>query len=185
MKRLPRQSNLTLPEVARFLDLPIPAVKRLILKKGLPCFRIGNAWRVSRELFLFWYKQNPDYLARTVGPRRHWEKVFASKEDCLAWLEPRPRETWNGADFLALHRPIVYIWYRGRKILYVGMSFYGIARIFASHHRLKNVQLDDTITVWFFDNEAEARETERALIEHFQPKFNQKLLVGHKNNAAA
>ena len=52
------QSLLTLEQVAEYLNVNKFTVYRLLSKKDLPAFKVGNQWRFKRELVDAWLKKN-------------------------------------------------------------------------------------------------------------------------------
>lgn len=78
-----------------------------------------------------------------------------------------------GADVIALRRPVVYVWRRGDRVLYVGKGASGIGRpLSPAHHRLQKLLPDDTVRILWCRDAAEADTLEARLIEHWRPPLN-------------
>ncbi|MGZ8488528.1 MAG: helix-turn-helix domain-containing protein [Candidatus Binatia bacterium] len=60
MKKIdhPSQPLLTLEQVAEYLNVNKFTVYRLLARKGLPAFKVGNQWRFKRELVDAWLTKN-------------------------------------------------------------------------------------------------------------------------------
>lgn len=70
--------------------------------------------------------------------------------------------------------PLVYEFWKGRKILYVGVSLQGISRPFnPGHHRRSLFLLSDRIIVHRCSTPGEAKNMERILIETYRPQGNE------------
>jgi len=52
------QPLLTLEQVAEYLNVNKFTVYRLLARKGLPAFKVGNQWRFKRELVDAWLTKN-------------------------------------------------------------------------------------------------------------------------------
>jgi hypothetical protein len=82
---------------------------------------------------------------------------------------------FTGSFYQQMRGPMVYVWMRGGDWLYVGRSYSGVERVFASgHHRFNAhpMEDDDMIRVISCETKQEARELERQLIVEHKPKFN-------------
>ncbi len=88
-----------------------------------------------------------------------------------------PTRVFSGEEIEQLRGPLVYIWKRGKQVLYVGMSKTGINRPFdPSHHRLKRIQAGDSLIVWRVPDEDRAIKMEGSMILKFKPIYNGKPL---------
>ena len=60
MKKIdhPSQPLLTLEQVAAYLNVNKFTVYRLLARKDLPAFKVGNQWRFKRELVEAWLTKN-------------------------------------------------------------------------------------------------------------------------------
>lgn len=84
-----------------------------------------------------------------------------------------PRISMRGAEWSANNRPLVYAWVREAEVLYVGMSTKGVGRPFThDHERLRNIQAEDRLHVWFVDTPEKALELEEFLIRNIKPAYN-------------
>jgi len=84
-----------------------------------------------------------------------------------------PDVTINGEQFNTLTSPVLYIWWREGKALYVGTSLKGFGR-FADHHvigRKEEVLSTDTLDFTWMEIE-KARKLESELIQELRPKYN-------------
>lgn len=81
----------------------------------------------------------------------------------------------TGEDINYLHGPMVYIWWRGDICMYVGASSYGIRRVLSPNHIvLGKMWHEDTIEMLRFATRKAAFDTERQLIEKYNPRLNNK-----------
>lgn len=91
---------------------------------------------------------------------------------------PKPVQLFTrsmtGIQFIEFNRPIVYIWMRDGKYLYIGLGACGIRRIFANHPHINRdkVKEDDLITWTVYKTVKEAKQAERQLIRIHQPEYN-------------
>jgi excisionase family DNA binding protein len=53
-----QENLLTAEQVARYLRVDKFTVYRLVTKKKIPAFKVGNQWRFKRELLDEWLKKN-------------------------------------------------------------------------------------------------------------------------------
>jgi excisionase family DNA binding protein len=53
-----QENLLTTDQVARYLRVDKFTVYRLVSKKELPAFRVGNQWRFKREMVEAWLMRN-------------------------------------------------------------------------------------------------------------------------------
>jgi hypothetical protein len=80
----------------------------------------------------------------------------------------------EGDDLRRFQGPLVYEFWKGKKVLYVGLSCTGIARPFNPGHDKKSLRLlADRIIIHWCLTEAEARTMERILIETYRPQGNE------------
>jgi len=90
-------------------------------------------------------------------------------------LQPKGRMELNGETVLALRRPVVYLWYRGSRILYVGKGDGGIARpLAADHEKLVAIEPNDRLVLWRCNSPEGAARTERLLIRKLRPELNRR-----------
>lgn len=79
----------------------------------------------------------------------------------------------SGAEVIALRLPLVYVWSRGTRVLYVGKGDQGLARpLHPDHHRLVGVEPTDELKLWWCTTAAEAVQIERMLITKLKPELN-------------
>jgi len=52
------ESLLTIDQVAKYLKVDKFTVYRLVTKKKLPGFKVGNQWRFKRKIIDSWLEQN-------------------------------------------------------------------------------------------------------------------------------
>jgi len=53
-----QESLLTTDQVARYLKVDKFTIYRLVAKKKIPAFRVGNQWRFKRTMIDAWLMQN-------------------------------------------------------------------------------------------------------------------------------
>jgi excisionase family DNA binding protein len=71
--RFPGKSStaiLTVSEVSGYLRIHPTTLYRLLRKRQLPGFKIGNDWRISAEAMNRWIKELEDHGAEAVGDRK-------------------------------------------------------------------------------------------------------------------
>jgi hypothetical protein len=85
----------------------------------------------------------------------------------------QPLAEFDGEHVFRLRAPIVYVWLRGEKALYVGSGASGIARPFLHcHHRLRGMLATDRLVIWACQSRSEALNLEARLVDTLRPKFN-------------
>jgi len=52
------ENLLTLAQVAQYLNVDRLTVYRLLAKKQLPAFKVGNQWRFQRKMIDAWLRRN-------------------------------------------------------------------------------------------------------------------------------
>jgi hypothetical protein len=94
--------------------------------------------------------------------------------------------TLSGADVCALRRPLVYAWFRGEEVLYVGKGAMGMYRpLHPKHHRLHDIAPDDELRFWACANAAEAEAFESQLIKRWRPRLNRRhIRTAHERDQA-
>jgi len=84
-----------------------------------------------------------------------------------------PDVVMTGEALQRQRRPIVYLWMRGREVLYVGHSRHGAARALSSrHHRLQGFQPGDRVLMCVYQDAESAFLAERRLILELAPTLN-------------
>lgn len=92
----------------------------------------------------------------------------------------------SGRELNQLLRPVVYVWFRGERCLYVGQSKNGISRVISSSHHvigvLSPIQDEDHFHFYFIQDYLLLQEhrrldealllEERRLINKFAPEYN-------------
>lgn len=59
------ESLLTTQQVARYLKVDKFTVYRLVSRKKIPAFRVGNQWRFKREMIEAWLQKNLNVKKRS------------------------------------------------------------------------------------------------------------------------
>lgn len=79
----------------------------------------------------------------------------------------------TGRDLRNAHKPVVYVWRRDAKVMYIGSSIVGMARVYdANHHRLcYATRPEDEVLVFCT---ADVRGTERRWIAEMKPELNRR-----------
>jgi excisionase family DNA binding protein len=57
---------LTIPEVARYLKLPVSTVYRLAEQRKLPCHKVGRQWRFHKFVLDDWFRQHAATSRSTI-----------------------------------------------------------------------------------------------------------------------
>lgn len=79
----------------------------------------------------------------------------------------------SGEQLRSLRAAVIYMWVRNEQVLYVGMSSTGLSRpLDIKHHRLANINDDDTFVAWGIPTVQQAKDLERELIRKFRPALN-------------
>ncbi len=63
--------NLTIEDVARWLDVNPRTVYRLLQSGEFPAFKVGNQWRVNQEML-------KDWMMRRVIERKKYKKAHGT-----------------------------------------------------------------------------------------------------------
>lgn len=86
-------------------------------------------------------------------------------------------QSFNGNDFRSLKNPGVYVFLKGSKPLYVGMSKCVLQRIgFANHlQAARAIDECDKVLIYTCKSVPKARRLERILIARLQPAYNHRL----------
>ena len=80
----------------------------------------------------------------------------------------------TGAQVIALRRPVVYLWIREGKILYIGKGDSGLHRpLQPNHHRLVDMRPLDEVRLCWCLTAGDACALERKLILKHKPPMNQ------------
>ena len=58
------ETLLTIKEVADYLSVDRYTVYRLLAKKNLPAFKVGNQWRFERKMIEAWLTKNSNLQKR-------------------------------------------------------------------------------------------------------------------------
>jgi excisionase family DNA binding protein len=56
---------MTLEQVAEYLNVDRFTVYRLLSKKALPAFKVGNQWRFKRKMIEAWLMKNANVQGKT------------------------------------------------------------------------------------------------------------------------
>jgi len=81
--------------------------------------------------------------------------------------------SFTGREFRNLMRPLVYIFLRDDRILYVGVSSHGLKRALEAGHQQKEARsICDEVRILTCDSLEDALKLEVALIRQFQPALN-------------
>ena len=172
---LPNKAHLLPREVQAFLGISRSTLYRYLEAGIIPSVRMGDLYRIPRDEFMKSCQSKGNETKRRLKPTDLATNIdfkLLSQKDFFKKIMQQPRQIWNGEEFLLLKKPIVYMWYRGQEILYVGRGLIGITRMFSPHERLKDIKPNDAVVAWFFERQAEAIEAERSLIAHLKPKLN-------------
>jgi len=110
--------------------------------------------------------------AGQLRPLLPWPYTY----DRIRTLLTNPDRRIEGDDVVALRSPLIYVWRRGERVLYVGMSTAGIGRpLNPQHHRLMNLVLGDHVDLYLFDpRHADARRLailEGYVIQELRPEL--------------
>jgi len=74
------------------------------------------------------------------------------------------------ADLQRMRQPIVYVWVRGDRVLYVGLSEHGLTRpLDRGHEQLREFASGDLLVIW---PSSQPGVLENALIYHLRPRRN-------------
>lgn len=96
-----------------------------------------------------------------------------TRDELVSALQSHAGMEFTGVDARVLMGPIVYLLFRGERVLYVGMSQRGLLRPLDRRHRaLKDLKDNDRLQVWPLASVTIARAVESALIERLQPEWN-------------
>lgn len=79
-----------------------------------------------------------------------------------------------GRSVRRLRYPVVYVWMRGDRVLYVGKGATVARPLDPRHHRLSDIRPTDRLRVWPIKNRQEATRLEAAFIQTLQPELNGK-----------
>lgn len=98
------------------------------------------------------------------------------RDEIEALVQGREGFVFAGADVRALTGPIVYLLLRAGRVLYIGLSRNGWARIDNHHHVLGGLDIldADTLQIWPLDTLDEAERLEHLLIMTLKPELNQR-----------
>ncbi len=114
-------------------------------------------------------------------PRRSAESIYITDipvqptDDPITRIMKRigaPSLSLPAADYNRMRRPILYMWEREGKPLYIGISVNGVARPFGFHHVLSRMKPTDNLYVWSFSTEFALKTVEAELIREFAPELN-------------
>lgn len=93
--------------------------------------------------------------------------------------EIKIRSVLSGADILLLRMPLVYMWFRDGKCLYVGKCISGFERVVSRGHHIigtvDKVWPDDTFRFYFLvdgETEDDLDEAEKRFIREYSPLYN-------------
>ena len=79
----------------------------------------------------------------------------------------------SGEEAVSLRSPLVYVWRRGGRVMYVGASACGAARPFTpGHHRLSGIRRGDELEFHFCFSGEEACRLEQDMIRALSPELN-------------
>lgn len=99
------------------------------------------------------------------------ELLEASRFDGLDRV--RAANELSGALVIALRSPLVYAWYRGDQVLYVGKGASGLGRpLSPHHHKLSGILPTDVLRFWSCASAEEASLLEANLIDEWHPLLN-------------
>jgi excinuclease UvrABC nuclease subunit len=80
-------------------------------------------------------------------------------------------KTLTGEFFLEFKGPHVYVWRRGKEILYIGSSTSPLTRITNNHHRIRLLPTD-TVEFVRCENAKDMLLLESRLIKQHSPRYN-------------
>ena len=87
------------------------------------------------------------------------------------------KRTFESEEIAKLFSPIVYVFRRGEKILYIGFSACGVGRPFSPSHKMNQLPEKPAmdIDVYFFDLVEEAFEFEQRLLSQYRTEYNKEI----------
>lgn len=147
--------------------------------------RRGDVWYLNCHLNGKIIRESLKTTDRDVAEARLRRRIAELKEQVLlsgALDRVRAKGELTGADVLLLRAPLVYVWYRGDAVLYVGRGR-GLGRpLDPAHHRLSGIQPTDVVRFWKCASTEEADVLEGRLIAELAPTLNVRLTDRRENH---